>query len=90
MDTDDFPIDKYFDETSDLINSFIKQKKNVLVHCIMGRSRSVSIVLAYLIKYNKMTFEEGLKLIKLNRSIVCPNDGFIEQLKNYSSKLSTL
>jgi protein-tyrosine phosphatase len=96
LDTDDFPIDKYFNETSDLINFYIKQKKNVLVHCIMGRSRSVSIVLAYLIKYyedseyKKMTFEEGLKLIKLNRSIACPNNGFIEQLKNYSSKLSTL
>lgn len=52
----------------------------------MGRSRSVSIVLAYLIKYHKMTFEDGLKLVKLNRSIAIPNDGFIEQLKEYYLK----
>ena len=49
----DFPnadISKYFDITYNFIDSHIKQKKNVLVHCMAGISRSVTIVLNYILK----------------------------------------
>jgi hypothetical protein len=84
-DDDDFKINRFFDDTSDYINKNIKDNK-ILVHCAMGRSRSVSIVIAFLIKYHKMTTEKALEMIKKVRPCAQPNDGFIKQLKEYETK----
>lgn len=62
---------------------FQEQKKygrNVMVHCSVGMSRSVSIVIGYLI-LNGMSFSTALTLLKRRRPIANPNDGFISQLK---------
>lgn len=63
----------------------------ILVHCIAGVSRSVSIVLAYLIRDKGMSYEQAYQCVKSRRSIVSPyftqispNDGFIRQLKQYA------
>lgn len=74
-------ISKYFETT----NCFIEQARNsgskILVHCFAGKSRSSSIVMAYLIMKQHMTFDEAYNLIKFKRPIVKPNCGFIKQLK---------
>ena len=47
---------------------FIEEGKhygNVLVHCLKGVSRSVSFVIAYLMKYNEMTLDEALSYIQV-------------------------
>lgn len=54
-----------------------------MVHCLAGVSRSVSLVLAYLIKHRGMSYREAYELIKGRRKIIHPNDGFIEQLKRF-------
>jgi len=78
---------EYFED----IFSFIKQdNSNVLIHCKMGTSRSVAFVISYLIKYENMTFENSLKLIKEKRNdniYTKPNVGFTKILKNYYKKL---
>ncbi len=51
----------------------------------MGRSRSVSLVIAYLIKYHGYNFNSALNLIKERRNQIGPNKGFIEQLKKYEN-----
>lgn len=66
----------------------------VFVHCAMGKSRSVSAIIAYLLwKYpqrfgrgdTKTTpaeaVAEALKLVRDTRSIAEPNDGFMQQLE---------
>jgi protein-tyrosine phosphatase len=76
-------ITKYFPES----NEFIEQGNitgKILVHCGAGMSRSVSLVLAYLIKHKSLPFSEALKLVKEKRSIAQPNSGFEKQLRNYS------
>jgi protein-tyrosine phosphatase len=40
------------------------------VHCIAGVSRSVSIVLAYLIRDKGMTYDEAYQSVKVRRQIV--------------------
>lgn len=55
---------------------------NILIHCSAGISRSVSIVIAYLIKYKNMTVDQALNFIREKRSIANPNIGFISQLKS--------
>jgi protein-tyrosine phosphatase len=54
---------------------------NVLVHCSAGISRSVSIVVAYLMKENNMSYISAIDYVKKRRSIANPNYSFVQQLK---------
>ena len=56
IDRENENIRKYFDETNNFINESIKNNGNILVHCQAGISRSTSIIIAYLMKYNNMNF----------------------------------
>lgn len=67
-----------------------KAKENngkVLVHCIQGISRSVSIVIAYLIYKNKLTYDKAFSLVQSKRTIASPNFGFAIQLQNFYMRL---
>ena len=55
----------------------------VLVHCHAGRSRSVTIILAYLMKYYRHTLESALEYVKQRKPDINPNISFIWQLQNY-------
>jgi protein-tyrosine phosphatase len=68
----------------DIAYNFIERSNsNVLVHCHAGISRSVSIVIYYIMKKYKKTYDEALILIRRNRPIANPNPHFAEQLKIY-------
>jgi hypothetical protein len=41
-------------------------------------------------KTKKMKMDEALEFVKQKRSCVCPNSGFMEQLKTYESKISEI
>lgn len=60
-----------------------------LVHCHAGISRSVSLVLSYLMYKNKYSFEEALEIVKSKRSVACPNISFECQLKMFHTLLQT-
>lgn len=56
----------------------------MLVHCAMGKSRSVAITMAYLLRqYPKQTVASALSLVRESRPIAEPNDGFMAQLELY-------
>lgn len=76
-------ITKYFQESNEFIEKGNINGK-ILVHCGAGMSRSVALVLAYLIKHKNLSFSESLKIIKEKRRIAKPNSGFEKQLRNYS------
>jgi len=76
-------ISKYFKDTFTFIDNSIVNKKNILIHCKSGISRSATILCAYLMKKYKINYDDALKIIKNKRKIINPNDGFIEQLKNF-------
>lgn len=80
----------YFDKVADLIHKYRLEGKNVLVHCLMGISRSSSIIIAYLIKYHNMNFEEAYNFVKSKRNIVNPNKGFRNQLMEYYDRFKQL
>ena len=52
-----------------------------LLHCREGRSRSPSILLAYLMRYHRMTYDDALTLVRSKRPVVRPNPGFERQLR---------
>jgi predicted protein tyrosine phosphatase len=53
----------------------------VLVHCAQGVSRSCSIVMHWLLKKHRMTYDDALALIKTTRPICNPNTSFERQLR---------
>ncbi len=55
----------------------------VLVHCMQGRSRSASVVAAYLMRYHGHTPTSAVTYMQQRRSIVQPNAGFMEQIEAY-------
>ncbi|MEM0353963.1 MAG: dual specificity protein phosphatase [Thermoplasmata archaeon] len=68
------------------INMAHEFKKNVLVHCIAGVSRSASLVVYFFMKKYHLEFEKALDLVRQKRSIINPNDSFKFQLKGYQDK----
>ena len=58
QDIDDWNIGKELNVAADFICAGMKEG-GVLVHCAYGISRSASAVIAYFIKYRKMSFEEA-------------------------------
>ena len=76
----------YFDLLSALLITSLKDNKRVLVQCQMGISRSVSIIIAFFIKYGNMSVQDALKKVKDKRNIVGPNQSFMKQLDFYSKK----
>lgn len=84
-DTDDQDIYQYFDVIADLIHSETEAKKSILVHCRCGVSRSVTLVCAYLIKYQKMPALDAIRHIQESRPCANPIKPFRNQLKSYES-----
>ena len=67
----------------DVIDKVQGNSGKVFIHCKAGVSRSATITIAYLMKKYKLTYEEALMYVRSKRSIICPNAGFVKQLKHY-------
>ncbi|KFG61080.1 dual specificity phosphatase, catalytic domain-containing protein [Toxoplasma gondii RUB] len=65
----------------------IRESGNVLVHCNQGVSRSVAMVASYLIRFFKMSVEDAVALIQVNRPVAKPNDAFMRQLRELHADL---
>eukprot|EP00656_Telonema_subtile_P020966 TRINITY_DN22012_c0_g1_i1.p1 TRINITY_DN22012_c0_g1~~TRINITY_DN22012_c0_g1_i1.p1 ORF type:complete len:324 (+),score=59.68 TRINITY_DN22012_c0_g1_i1:80-1051(+) len=75
-----------FDEALRFIRYGLRQG-SVLIHCKFGRSRSATLVIAYLMKYERLSYREALTLCVSRRNTVRPNSGFITQLLDYEKEL---
>ena len=71
-----------------LINKVKEEKGRILIHCQMGISRSVSIVLAYLIYKNKWTYDRAFNFLHSKRGSANPNWGFYLQLKTFYERIT--
>ena len=78
---------QYFDTIADMINRELLAGGNVLVHCVMGVSRSTTLILAFLVKYRKLTLSQSYYHVFERRKCVNPNCGFWRQLINYELKI---
>ena len=67
--------------------SFIEGKDKIFVHCAAGMSRSPTIVIAYIMWKRKLRLNEAIKFVKEKRSIISPNDNFMNQLKIFEELL---
>jgi len=78
---------QYFDEAADYIEE--RPNERVLVHCQQGRSRSATIIIAYLMKYKSMSLKEAYLFVDHMRGWIRPNFGFLQQLYTYERRFQT-
>ncbi|KAK5582186.1 hypothetical protein RB653_003769 [Dictyostelium firmibasis] len=84
-------IENYFQEAIDFINQGNVdgcEKSNVLIHCKQGRSRSPSIVIAYLMSNEKWTLEKAFNHVSnVSPKNLTVNDGFKKKLMDLEMEL---
>jgi len=94
LDLDDLPAERLLDILKDaiaFIDSGISGGK-VLVHCDTGVSRAASVVIAYLMKTDRLTYKKALAKVnatrkKMFQAPVKPNHGFVRQLRQFEKKI---
>jgi protein-tyrosine phosphatase len=84
-DLDDEPIGDYFDRCVEFISSALAGGGAVFVHCLMGISRSPTIVAAYLMASRGMSADAALAFLSERRPIIDPNDGFRNALAAFGA-----
>ncbi|XP_043484347.1 probable dual specificity protein phosphatase DDB_G0283417 [Leptopilina heterotoma] len=81
LDLPEFDIFQCLKQCLEIIdNCCCHGDENILVHCNAGISRSPTIVIAYLMAREKLTFHDAFQRVKLQRERIKPNEGFIRQL----------
>jgi Dual specificity phosphatase, catalytic domain len=85
-----FNLGAHLDSAADFIHRSIQHGTGILVHCYMGISRSTTCVIAYLMKYENLTITAAYALCKKIRPIICPNPGFMLQLRKYYDRLKSV
>uniref|UniRef100_A0A673U0A4 Dual specificity phosphatase 19 n=1 Tax=Suricata suricatta TaxID=37032 RepID=A0A673U0A4_SURSU len=55
----------------------------VFVHCNAGVSRAAAIVIGFLMNSEEISFTSAFTLVKNARPSICPNTGFMQQLRTY-------
>ncbi|KAM5569281.1 dual specificity protein phosphatase 1-like [Rosa sericea] len=86
VDKESTDLKQHFDECFNYIEEG-KRSGGVLVHCFVGKSRSVTIVLAYLMKKHGMSLSEALEHVRSRRPQASPNAGFMSQLQDFERSL---
>ena len=62
---------------------------NVIVHCTLGKSRSPSAVISYLIKKFQLSSEASFQIVSTSRDFIEPNPAFLKQLKDWEIHCKT-
>ena len=84
-------ISPYFEKTNNVIDEKRLKGENVLVHCMAGVSRSVTIILAYMISigYTLKNALNHVYTLREKQQWVRPNSGFFQQLMDYEKERGT-
>ncbi|KAF6169613.1 hypothetical protein GIB67_004005 [Kingdonia uniflora] len=86
-DNEDTKISDLFEEACNFVENAEHSGGRVLVHCFEGRSRSATLVLAYLMLRKHMTLLEAHDtLLRVHRR-ARPNQGFAKALSNLDKEL---
>ena len=78
-------ISQYFQSTFDFIEQNIAG--GIYVHCHAGVSRSATIVIAYIMQKQRISFNEAYQLVKSKRPCISPNLDFMGALSSFEKEL---
>lgn len=82
-DTPDQNLSQYFSVCNDFIHAARLREGNVLIHCLAGMSRSVTVAVAYIMTATNLNWKEALKVVRAGRAVANPNVGFQTQLQEF-------
>ncbi|KAM0861431.1 hypothetical protein ACQ4PT_045892 [Festuca glaucescens] len=86
-DAENADISDVFQDASDFIDFVEHLHGKVLVHCFEGKSRSATVVLAYLMLRKNCTLLEAWNMLKKVHRRAQPNDGFARVLLDLDKRL---
>ncbi|KAJ8270839.1 hypothetical protein GJAV_G00119850 [Gymnothorax javanicus] len=78
---------RYFDRCADAVQDEAGRGGRTVVYCKNGRSRSVAVCTAYLMKHRALSLADAFQMVKTARSVAEPNSGFWAQLERYEQEL---
>mmetsp|Transcript_35927 Transcript_35927/g.49864 ORF Transcript_35927/g.49864 Transcript_35927/m.49864 type:complete len:240 (-) Transcript_35927:234-953(-) len=90
LDQSEANLKEHFGTCISFINKALRLGRGkVLVHCYAGKSRSASIVLAWLMQCRGVTLDQALALAQSKRPVIQPNLGFMCQLREFEDELAS-
>ena len=86
IDERSFDIAPLLDHASDALHELMRDDRRVLVHCQAGVSRSVAVVLAFLIKWKARSLRSAYLLVAARRQVARPNSSFFQALISFEAR----
>ena len=86
QDTAREDISSAFYDALDFIDAALTQGGTVFVHCQHGVSRSATIVVAYLMWRQRLTYDDTLDAVRAVRPTINPNIGFACSRRNHEAR----
>jgi len=74
-------------DTIQVMESTLTNGNSILVHCAQGRSRSSTVVVAYMMWKNSVSYEDAICEVQKKRAMAQPNPGFQTQLQAFQERL---
>jgi len=84
LDTGDFVVNDVYD----FIEAALANFEAVLIHSMNGESRSVCVLLAYLMKKYRWCLKKATEFLEARQLEMHMNDGFHEQLESFEIRLA--
>ncbi|MBN3309207.1 DUS22 phosphatase, partial [Amia calva] len=76
---------QYFKESIKFIHESRLKREGCLVHCLAGVSRSVTLVVAYIMTVTDLGWQDALSAVRAARPCAGPNIGFLRQLEDFEN-----
>ncbi|XP_023700898.1 dual specificity protein phosphatase 6-like [Paramormyrops kingsleyae] len=80
-------LSPFFPDAISFIDEARGKKCGVLVHCLAGISRSVTVTVAYLMQKLNLSMNDAYDIVKMKKSNISPNFNFMGQLLDFERTL---
>ncbi|XP_077285874.1 mitogen-activated protein kinase phosphatase 3 isoform X2 [Arctopsyche grandis] len=77
----------HFPQAIKFIEEGVSSNCGVLVHCVAGISRSVTVTVAYLMQCHRLSLDDAFTLVRSRKADVAPNFHFMRQLHGFERDL---
>ncbi|XP_017265143.1 dual specificity protein phosphatase 7 [Kryptolebias marmoratus] len=80
-------LSQFFPEAISFIDEARSKRCGILVHCLAGISRSVTVTVAYLMQKLNLSLNDAYDFVKRKKSNISPNFNFMGQLLDFERTL---
>merc|ERR1711994_207810 len=75
------------EELTEFLETRLQAGDHVYIHCNQGKSRSGTLLVAYLMRYQSMNYDEAMSYVRQDCGrAIAPNTGFVEELRKFGDK----